>query len=1519
MKLTLRNTFARIWIAALVLLIVGLTALDSLVAGQETKRVFVLNSYHRGYPFSDNAMRGIDDAFGKSGIKAETYVTYMDMKRIPTTPQYFSKLKELIRVGYNGARFDAVIACDNDALEFMRKYRDELFPGVPVVFTGINDFDKRMLDGRSDITGISQSNDYAGTVRIAQKFRPATKDIVVVTDNTTTGMAHRSAIVKIRPDFPQSLGFTYLSLADMTLDELAEKLSKLNSDSIVLLLHHFVDRNGTGHSIQESTSLLAKSSSVPIFVVSDIRMGFGTLGGHLVGGYSQGEAAAQIAVKIFGGTDVRTIPVLLESPNRFMFDYNVMKRFSIAEGDLPQGSIMINKPVSVLEEYKPQMFAILVTFIVLSGILVYMLLEIRRRKRAEDALQESEILFRSTFEQAAVGVAHVSLEGRFIRVNQRFCDIVGYSKEEMLPLTFQDITYPEDLDMDLNYVRQVLEGLIDTYSMEKRYIRKDGYLAWVNLTVSLLRAATGKPMHFISVVEDITERKQTEEALRKSEELLRLITDNMSDMIRVTDLKGDNLFTSPSHFKSLGYRPEEWVGKSAFDIIHPDDLENVIKAFSEGLAANRPVSLEYRVRHADGHYVWLETVGDLLRDAQGNVTAVVMSSRDISQRKATAEELGRSEEKYRTLIETTRTGFVILDQDGLVLDANPEYVRLTGHHNLSEIVGKSVIEWTADHEKEKNAAAVGECFRKGYIRNLEIDYVDSKGNITPIEINATRMECGRVTQILTLCRDITERQEAEEELLIKDRAIASSFNAIAISNLDGKLTYVNDAFLNIWGYSAQEALNINAADLASSKYEINHIINDIQEKGFSLGESIAIRKNGSLFNIQFSASLITSSENKPIAMLSTFLDITDRMRAEEALKESEDRFSRAIAGTGAGLWDWDIVNDRVYFSPQWKTMLGYEDHEVEDAFSGWKNLWHPEDAASIEKAVNDYLHGRTSVYDVEHRLRHKDGSWHWILTRGDIHRDSAGRPVRWVGTNIDITERKRAEEARFDALARFSGFADASQYGMGMADLDGRITFANATLARMLGEKTAENCLGKHFPTAYYSPSIAQKLQKEVLPALMSVGYWHGELEIQTVDGRNVPTEENYFVIRDEQGQIRNLADILTDISERKRAEEEREKLQAQLARAQKLESIGTLAGGIAHDFNNLLMGIQGHASLMMLGLDPSDPRHVRLKHIEELIQSGADLTGQLLGFARGGRYDVKPVSMNDIVEKSSAMFGRTKKEINIHRKFVKDPCIVEADRSQMEQVFMNLFVNAWQAMPGGGDMFVETEKVVLDETHAMSGRMAPGRYVKVTVTDTGTGMDAQTKERIFDPFFTTKGMGRGTGLGLATVYGIMRGHGGMITAESEPGQGTTFTLYVPASENDPDEEKKPAKGVLRGTETILLVDDEKMVLEVSRELLESLGYRVYAAGSGQEAVAVYMEKRNKIDLVILDMVMPGISGGETFDRLREIHPGIRVLLSSGYSINGEAQTIMDRGCSGFLQKPFQMENLSRKVREILD
>ena len=387
---------------------------------------------------------------------------------------------------------------------------------------------------------------------------------------------------------------------------------------------------------------------------------------------------------------------------------------------------------------------------------------------------------------------------------------------------------------------------------------------------------------------------------------------------------------------------------------------------------------------------------------------------------------------------------------------------------------------------------------------------------------------------------------------------------------------------------------------------------------------------------------------------------------------------------------------------------------------------------------------------------------------------------------------------------------------------------------------------------------------------------------------------------------------FLRDITTEKR-------LEAQLQQAQKMEAMGTLAGGIAHDFNNLLMAIQGRTSIMLLKKDSSDPEFEHLRGIEDNVETAADLTKQLLGFARGGKYEVKPTDLNELIKKQNRMFGRTKKEITIHEKYADDLWPVAVDRGQIEQVLLNLYVNAWQAMPGGGDLFLETGNVTLDQAYVKPFSAKPGRYVNISVADSGVGMDKATRERIFEPFFTTKEMGRGTGLGLASTYGIIKNHDGFIHVYSEKGHGTTFNIYFPPSEEDVIEEKKSTVDLLRGVETILFVDDEDMIIEVAEQLLNTLGYKVLVARSGKEATEVYRENKETIDIVLLDMIMPDMGGSDSYDRMKEINPEIKVLLSSGYSIDGQATEIMERGCDGFIQKPFKMNELSKKLREILD
>jgi nitrogen-specific signal transduction histidine kinase/ActR/RegA family two-component response regulator len=381
----------------------------------------------------------------------------------------------------------------------------------------------------------------------------------------------------------------------------------------------------------------------------------------------------------------------------------------------------------------------------------------------------------------------------------------------------------------------------------------------------------------------------------------------------------------------------------------------------------------------------------------------------------------------------------------------------------------------------------------------------------------------------------------------------------------------------------------------------------------------------------------------------------------------------------------------------------------------------------------------------------------------------------------------------------------------------------------------------------------------------------------------------------------------------------EKERLEQQLQQAQRMEAIGTLAGGVAHDFNNLLMGIQGNASLILLDKDVQNPHYERLKNIETYVKNGADLTKQLLGFARGGKYEVKPTDLNDLVKKSSEMFLRTKKEISIYPKYQEDIWGVEVDRGQIEQVLLNLYVNAWQAMPAGGRLYIQTENITLDEKYSKPLSLDFGRYVKLSVMDTGVGMDESTQQRIFDPFFTTKDMGRGTGLGMASAYGIIQNHGGIITVSSEKGRGTTFEIYFPATGKSLPQKKEVAGQTLKGSENVLLVDDEDMVIDVGRQFLEKMGYQVLLASNGKEAIDIYKKNSDKVEIVILDMIMPDMGGGEVYDRLKEINPDIKVLLSSGYSIDGKAAEILKRGCDGFIQKPFNIADLSQKLREILD
>jgi two-component system cell cycle sensor histidine kinase/response regulator CckA len=532
----------------------------------------------------------------------------------------------------------------------------------------------------------------------------------------------------------------------------------------------------------------------------------------------------------------------------------------------------------------------------------------------------------------------------------------------------------------------------------------------------------------------------------------------------------------------------------------------------------------------------------------------------------------------------------------------------------------------------------------------------------------------------------------------------------------------------------------------------------------------------------------------------------------------------------------------------------------------------------------------------------------------------AQRTAELVRTNQElrneITERRQAEEALRESEEKYRTLIENIQDGVFLIQ-DLKMQFVNEAFVKMVGY-TVEEFAGMDFRQLIASEDVDRVVN------------WYRRRQA----GENIGSEYDFRMLHkdgvtrvfanmsmgfvDFRGSIASMGTV-KDVTELRLAEKERQRLEAQLQHAQKMEAVGTMAGGIAHDFNNLLMGIQGLTSLLMFEIDPAHPHVEHLKEIEDCVKSAADLTKQILGFARGGKYEVKPTDLNELIESNSQMFGRTQKEILIYKEYQKFVWTVEVDQGQIGQVLMNIFVNAWQAMPNGGALSIATANITLDANYVKPFQLAPGRYVKLSVTDTGLGMDENIQKRIFEPFFTTKEMGRGTGLGLATVYGIIKNHGGFIEVNSRKGEGTTFNIYLPATEVEVVEEKRADEKLVRGSETVLFVDDEDLIIDVGEQILQRMGYTVFVARSGREALEIFSKKKDDIDMVILDMIMPDMSGGEAYDRLCEIHPDIKVLLSSGYSLRGQARNILARGCKGFIQKPFNMRELSHKLREVLE
>jgi PAS domain S-box-containing protein len=626
-----------------------------------------------------------------------------------------------------------------------------------------------------------------------------------------------------------------------------------------------------------------------------------------------------------------------------------------------------------------------------------------------------------------------------------------------------------------------------------------------------------------------------------------------------------------------------------------------------------------------------------------------------------------------------------------------------------------------------------------------------------------------------------------------------------------------------------------------------------------------------------------------------------REKAAATIRENEATLQSIFLAAPAGI---GVVVNQVIVKANRRLceMLGYTAAELVGKHA--RRLYP--DRQSYDQVTDAYQRlstVRTGL--VESRWRCRDGRIIEVLLSSAVN-DPSDFKSGVTFTALDITARKRTEQE----LRKYEQIVAASSDMMALVDDDYIYQAVNPSYSRAFDRQ----------PSEIVGRSVAEVLGRERFEQLVRPHFdrclsgervqYEAWISFPTLGRRHMLVA--YFPYREGEAHVSGVVVNVRDVTEIKN-------LERQLQQAQKMEALGTLAGGIAHDFNNLLSGIQGYSSLLLDETSQADPRHESLSGINEGVQSAVELTQQLLGLARGGRYEVVATDINTLVGQQTRLFGRTSKNITIHEDYAAGLRTAEVDRGQIQQALLNLYINAAQAMASGGELFIKTDNVVLDEESARPFEVTPGRYVGIWVRDTGIGIPEKILPKIFDPFFSTKPKSRGTGLGLASTYGIVKNHGGCINVYSQAGQGATFRILLPACDRPAVETSMPDAPRRAQPGTVLVVDDESYVLEAEAKMLQRLGHEVLRAGSGQRALELFQQRQDQIDFVVLDLVMPQMSGGDVFKALRELDPAVKILVASGFSLEEEGKKLLQQGGAQIIPKPFSLSQLSDKISRLLD
>ncbi|HEV3436222.1 MAG TPA: PAS domain S-box protein [Gemmata sp.] len=898
---------------------------------------------------------------------------------------------------------------------------------------------------------------------------------------------------------------------------------------------------------------------------------------------------------------------------------------------------------------------------------------------------------------------------------------------------------------------------------------------------------------------------------------------------------------------------------------------------------------------------------------------------ELLERKRNEQIVRVQSEELRVTLESIGDAVIVTDLSCRVTMLNPVAETLTGWKE-DDAIGKPLPDVFRIIDQQTRQAVENPSLRalsEGIIIGLanHTILVARDGTERSIDDSAApiRTTTGTVRGAVLVFRDVTERYAAEEALaherMLLRTLIDSLPDAIWTKDNDGRFAISNPQHNKLVGQISEaevigkSGFDFHPEDLASEYHRDDLRVLHDGETIFNKEELVRDSSGREWWHLAIKAPL-RNRDGKITGLVGVSRNIQERKEAELALRVSERRYRAFFEVTTAGVVE--VTTDAIIIraNEAFCRMLGYTREEI----SGMPvvNLMFPEDRDDIRSQYNRLVTGQAPTFEAERRYRCKDGAMIWARVSAVLVQTEAGMP-NWVcAVAIDLTARRNAEEFLRDSEERFRLLVEGvKDHAVFMTDSDGKVMTWNAGAERVFGYSAAE-VEGRHFSIFYPPNEAAEGIPQQHLDRAVESSIETEGLRVRA-DGKPFWADTTITALRNDRNGFRGFAMIVHDTTERRR-------LESQVRQVQKMEAVGRLAGGVAHDFNNLLTVINGYSEMLIAAIQQDDAHWVAVNAIREAGERAASLTAQLLAFSRKAIVESKVLELNDVVVQSERLLRRLiGEDIILTTALVPDLRRVRADPSQMERIVLNLAVNARDAMPRGGRLTIETHDVDLQGNTTAYPGLQPGRYVQLAVTDTGVGMTEEVKSQIFEPFFTTKEAGHGTGLGLAMVYGAVKTHRGHVSVYSEVGVGTTFKILLPATDSD----AVPKSGVVRiaprGTETVMLVEDADPVRELARLTLEMYGYKVLHARNGAEGIRVVDEYSGQIHLLVTDVVMPGMSGREVAEALRQRYPGLKILYASGYTDDAVVRHGIVEATDAFLQKPFTPLTLARKVRAVLD